>query len=718
MKTRILSLLLALALLCAVLPQFTLSARAEEVYSGACGEHLTWSFDPDTNTLTIEGFGPMDDSYAYVGQPWYRFHDRITSVVLPDGLTALAEHAFEGLGRLDTVRLPESLTSIPDGAFFDCGLKELELPKTVTSIGRYAFKNCIHLRTIQIPEGVTEILFETFYNCNCLESITLPSTLNYIGENAFRDCISLTEVPFPEQLSFIGAYAFYGCDNLWKADFPAGLRQIDERAFSGCAKLTEVTFSEGLECIGPNAFADCTGLEALSFPATLRIVKGGAFWRCTGLKNVTFQEGLHTIEGFAFSECCSLQTLALPEGLTSVGEQAFSECVALTEISLPASLTDIGEMAFSHCAATPAIRVAAENPNYCSDEAGVLYNKEKTMLIQYPCGRKGSYEIPEGVTTIGFCSFGFSEGLSDVTFPESLTGIETDAFWGCTALTALSLPEQLVSIEQYAFYGCSSLTDVTFQEGLTNIGLRAFEGCLSLTSVTLPKSLKNIGNYAFGFWFNYLALWDTPIEGFTVYGYTGTGAAAYAKEKNIHFVALNNPFADVKQGKYYYDAVQWAYNHDPQITSGIDDTHFGPNKTCTRGEVMTFLWSAMQKPEADWKSNPFMDVSKKKFYFKPVLWAFQNGVTKGADETHFNPNGDCTRAQVVTFLWAASGRPEPEHMEQQFADVGASKYYFKAVQWAAENDITRGTDDTHFSPNQTCTRAQVVTFLYKLLGGQ
>ncbi|MBR6413661.1 MAG: leucine-rich repeat protein, partial [Oscillospiraceae bacterium] len=126
MKTRILSLLLALALLCAVLPQFTLSARAEEVYAGSCGENLTWRFDPDTNTLTIEGFGPMDDSYAFLAQPWCLLNDRITTVVLPDGLTALAEHAFEGLGRLDTIRLPESLTSIPDGAFFDCGLKELE----------------------------------------------------------------------------------------------------------------------------------------------------------------------------------------------------------------------------------------------------------------------------------------------------------------------------------------------------------------------------------------------------------------------------------------------------------------------------------------------------------------------------------------------------------------------------------------------------------------
>ena len=716
MKTRILSLLLALALLCTVLPQFTLSARAEEVYSGACGEHLTWSFDPDTNTLTIEGFGPMDDSYAYISQPWCLLSDRITTVLLPEGLTSLAEHAFEAMTRLETIQFPESLTSIPDGAFFDCyALEELEIPETITSIGAYAFKNCSSLKSIRIPEEVTEIPYETFAHCSALETVILPASLNYIWNYAFSDCDSLKEVSFP-RLSCIGPYAFYNCNHLQRADFSKGLLWIDERAFSECTELTEVIFSENLERIAPYAFSDCVGLEELSFPAGLRIIQDSAFWRCSGLRKVTFQSGLHTIEGFAFSECCSLEGLTLPEGLNVLGTQAFSECSSLEEISLPASLTDIGEMAFCRCASARAIHVSAENPNYCSDAEGVLYNKEMTRLIQYPCGRTGSYAIAESVTTVGLYSFAFSIELSDVTFPESLTTIASGAFSDCTALTALSFPAQLGSIEQDAFYRCSSLTDVTFQEGLTTVGSRAFEDCWSLTAVTLPKSLENIGKYAFGFWFYFPALFDNHIEGFTIYGYTGTGAAAYAKENNIHFVARNNPFVDVKKGKYYYDAVQWAYNHDPQITSGIDETHFGPNKTCTRGEVMTFLWNAMQKPAADWKSNPFVDVSKKKFYFKPVLWAFQNGVTRGTDETHFNPNGDCTRAQVVTFLWAASGRPEPENMEKTFADVGTGKYYFKAVQWAAEKGITKGTDETHFSPNKVCTRAEVVTFLYKLFG--
>ena len=173
------------------------------------------------------------------------------------------------------------------------------------------------------------------------------------------------------------------------------------------------------------------------------------------------------------------------------------------------------------------------------------------------------------------------------------------------------------------------------------------------------------------------------------------------------------PFVDVPTGKYYYEAVRWAYFHTPRVTSGTDATHFSPNATCTRAEVVTFLWAAKGKPDADWDANPFVDVKKSKFYFKPVLWAYQNGITSGTDATHFNPNGKCTRAQVVTFLWAMNGKPEPKPGNNPFKDVKKSNWYYKAVLWAYQNGITKGTDQTHFSPTKTCTRAEVVTFLYK-----
>ena len=177
----------------------------------------------------------------------------------------------------------------------------------------------------------------------------------------------------------------------------------------------------------------------------------------------------------------------------------------------------------------------------------------------------------------------------------------------------------------------------------------------------------------------------------------------------------SNPFVDVKEKDYFYDAVLWAFYHDPQITKGTDATHFGPGLTCMRQDIVTFLWRAYGCPEPTTTNNPFTDVAPSKYYYKAVLWAVENGITAGTSKTKFSPKQGCTRAEVVTFLWRANHKPEPTTTNNPFTDVAPSKYYYKAVLWAVENGITAGTSKTKFSPNDTCTRAQIVTFLYRAL---
>ena len=177
----------------------------------------------------------------------------------------------------------------------------------------------------------------------------------------------------------------------------------------------------------------------------------------------------------------------------------------------------------------------------------------------------------------------------------------------------------------------------------------------------------------------------------------------------------NNPFVDVKKGKYYYDAVLWAYYHDPQITSGTDATHFSPNADCTREQVMTFLWAAKGKPGHSLEENPFKDVKSKAYYYNAVMWAVENGITKGVSADAFGVKQSCTREQVVTFLWTAAGKPEPAQQKCPFTDVKSSKYYYKAVLWAVENGVTSGMSATSFGVGKTCTRGQIVVFLQKAL---
>ncbi len=205
---------------------------------------------------------------------------------------------------------------------------------------------------------------------------------------------------------------------------------------------------------------------------------------------------------------------------------------------------------------------------------------------------------------------------------------------------------------------------------------------------------------------------------FTTYGVKDTGAYLFnfyelagAEEPPVQ----ENPFTDVEEGKYYYDAVLWAYYHEPQITAGIDEGIFGRKEPCTRAQIVTFLWKALNEPEHHVSENPFPDVKAGKWYYDAVLWAYENNITHGMDDGRFGVNEPCNRGDAMTFLWIALDKPEPEMTQSPFTDVKEGKYYCKAVLWAVENGITTGTSETTFSPKQTCTRAQIVTFLYNAL---
>ncbi|MBQ6430608.1 MAG: leucine-rich repeat protein [Oscillospiraceae bacterium] len=193
----------------------------------------------------------------------------------------------------------------------------------------------------------------------------------------------------------------------------------------------------------------------------------------------------------------------------------------------------------------------------------------------------------------------------------------------------------------------------------------------------------------------------------------------YSERLNLHItvnakpVERTNPFTDVHETDFFYDAVLWAANAEPQVTAGTSATTFSPNATCTRAQVVTFLWRAKGCPEPKSGSNPFTDVASGEYYYKAVLWAVENEVTAGTSATTFSPNAGCTRAQVVTFLWRAEGKPAPGSSDNLFTDVASGEYYYTAVLWAVEKDITKGTSATTFSPNATCTRGQIVTFLYR-----
>ena len=182
----------------------------------------------------------------------------------------------------------------------------------------------------------------------------------------------------------------------------------------------------------------------------------------------------------------------------------------------------------------------------------------------------------------------------------------------------------------------------------------------------------------------------------------------------IFMKANGNPqtgvFVDVATGSYYENAVDWAVGNG--ITQGTDATHFSPDGICTRAQAVTFLWRAAGSPKLKTRTMPFTDVPAGSYYYDAVLWAVENGIAKGTSDTTFSPNMTCTRAQIVAFLWRSEKSPAAG-TANPFADVKSTAYYADAVLWAAKEDITKGTTNTTFSPNADCTRAQIVTFLWR-----
>lgn len=215
--------------------------------------------------------------------------------------------------------------------------------------------------------------------------------------------------------------------------------------------------------------------------------------------------------------------------------------------------------------------------------------------------------------------------------------------------------------------------------------------------------------YTFAGWYSDAAL-SKPVTQLTLGG-TKTVYAGWIETPVIPDVpVVVLPFTDVAADAYYYNAVLWAVGMG--ITNGISDTAFGPDMVCTRAQVVTFLWRAAGCPVAQNDDMPFADVTRDMYYYDAVLWAVEQGITNGISDTEFGPDAECSRAQIVTFLWRSQGSPAVE-ADGEFHDVDADAYYATAVEWAVDNGVTNGVGDDAFAPDAECTRAQTVTFLYR-----
>ena len=332
--------------------------------------------------------------------------------------------------------------------------------------------------------------------------LVIPSKLDgymvtSIGYEAFRGCSSLTSIDIPDRVTSIGDWAFYDCEGLMNITIPENVTSIGGAAFSGCSSLTSIVIPEGITTIENSVFQGCSSLISIDIPEGVTSIGVSAFAHCSSLTSIAIPVSVTSIEYGAFQSCSSLTSIDIPDGVTSIGDYAFQDCTSLTSINIPVSVTSIGYSAFADCSSLMNIQVNENNNNYISIE-GVLYNKEKTELIQCPAGKQDKYYIiPEGITSIGNGGFYGCSSLTSIAIPDGVTSIGEYTFCDCSSLTSINIPESVTSIDWYTFLGCSSLTSIDIPDGVTSIGDYAFQDCSSLTSIDIPEGVTSIGSRAF-----------------------------------------------------------------------------------------------------------------------------------------------------------------------------------------------------------------------------
>ena len=744
--------------------------------------------------------------------------DSLTEVVMPDSITSMQSSVFAGCDNLKSVKLSENLTSLPMWTFSGCNaLETVALPESLTNIEQMAFQNCTGLKEMTILCGIS---YWAFHGCTGLEKVTIGGN---VGLLAFDGCTNLTDVTLTDGVKSLGEAAFANT-GLTSIFIPASVTKMDYDCVGYTADISETGWINRTDKV-PNfiiyGYAETEAEEYARFHRFPFVPEGqfaptegdfgeDAHWRFdpdTGklsmwgygdayeyshgeqpwfklgaqITSVEISGNLWEIPSRSFyRDFPSLSEVTVTAEDCRLGHQTFAELENLETVTLSAG-TSIGTLCFEGSALESIVlpdedctgQGAFKN---CKNLKKVVFNsnlEEVNTQTFYGCTSLKEVELPESTRIISYQSFACS-GLESIEIPDNVVVLQGESFRGCENLKSVKLPASLIrsddgenhfadcinlttvimpqgadpifdpwffkncdsltdisfhtasTIGQSMYQGCDGLTSLTIPQGVREIGANAFSGCLNLSYVTVPETVTAIGDQAFAACGRLKAVafrGDAPVFTGNVFAadnlvcYYPAGNATWTAEVmgqyggSVTWIPYEIlPFMDVPVNAFYFDPVAWAVENG--ITAGATADSFNPNGQCQRGQIVTFLWRAAGCPIVE-AENPFTDVKETDFYYDAVLWAVKEGITSGTSADTFSPFKTCSRAEVVTFLWRAGGKPQAQG-ENPFADVTEADFYHDAVLWAAATGITAGVDATHFAPLPICNRAQVVTFLYRV----
>lgn len=476
--------------------------------------------------------------------------------------------------------------------------------------------------------------------------------------------------------------------------------------------------------IADYAFTGNTDLRSVYVAADLEYVGEKAFYGCTSLESINFSNGTQSIARDAFANNPNLKIASLATGDCIIEDTAFANCPSLQYI-----ITDSMEVQFSDTATqnSPQVTIVGLKDSGAAQYANAVGldfvsadpSIQTVQVAKLP--NKIQYTVGEPLIMDGMVlDLELSDGTHQKVTDGWTTLGETDHVG--TAKIVILYGAQSTEIEVTVVNDEDTNIDQGNQssggsgESVFPISTNATEnGTITVTPVRASRGsiITVIAEADEGFILGSLRVFDQKGDEISLNKegdkFTFIMPASKVSVEGKFVEREMNPFLDVEERDYFYNAVLWAMKNG--VTRGTTDTTFSPDITCTRAQTITFLWRAAGSPHPQNTVNPFGDVNEDSYYYEAVLWAMENGITTGTSANSFSPDVSCTRGQVVTFLYRYHGMQATEGT--YFSDVREDSYYYDAVQWAAQNEITAGTSASTFSPNADCTRAQIVTFLYR-----
>lgn len=649
--------------------------------------------------------------YAFYGLP------NLESVTLPSTMKKIGEYAFGYNAKLTSFDFPEKLERIGPGAFVSCGLEHLLLPESVSKIGAEAFDGN-YLRTVCIPNP--DCVLEN----NCITRM-VGSMLCYGREGS-----TLQAYCIPRYISF----------------------RVLPEDLSGMA--------EGLTPQSPEPTADGTlalsvdlGELSQAFSPQSVIVKKTAPDGTVTQQTVDLTGGSRSADGTLRLELLPYELGAL-FSLTVYGEKdGKSYCGRTVDVSMKdrlyALLKDGQTPAEQKRLYVDLLNYAAALQSYAGKYANNLVNKGLTAAMQAlgtpetpPLTDCGALTRNEGAS-VSFRGYSLSVGtdyslnfyldlsayagdLNDLeirlrcTAPDGTVRNEVLNRWmldyvpfsdgvycyraSLRGLDAASL-RSVCEAEVYSLSTGDRISDSALCSAESYAAVRmngSDEGSAALCDALMRFSDASAACTQAGDAAPVKALLASDEAAVELPGVDFEGKKTIA------------PFTDLSESQYWTDSVRWAYLSG--ITNGKTADRFAPKESCTRAQIITFLWRAAGQP-ASTIDLCFTDVKPGAYYANAVLWAVENGISVGTGDSRFRPNSICTRAEAVTFLWRYMGSPKPEAEDSPFTDVPANSYYSGAVRWAVEAGVTNGVSEFRFAPNSGCQRGQIVTFLYRCMVG-